>query len=300
MVSFSSEGNTNSNSKVADKCYLISGFAPVATTVAMPLMVLWSLRNSHKAPMVKYNQIVNEVVRQYVGGTIGLVSYFGGGELTRLLFKAIKGTGSSSNNPNKKDSPADKQEADSKQKVDMLLGGNAMNFLGFAIVRPWFTTGLVCKFLKEEGEEATLSKAHMLEISKLPSESERTALMDKKLKEAIQEKLSAGKDGSFLTRKLQHWVDHNFFEKKPHELAKPLLRKSAIVSTVALTAWLSGLGAIFYGINRAFDRSAKKKDEADSKPNNSNVVVNPAPPMILMKPSTRFSSHLRAPSSLSL
>src|SRR6478609_1890212 len=239
MVSFSSEGKKDSDSKVADKCYLISGFAPVATTVAMPLMVLWSLRHSNKAPMVKYNQIVNEVVRQYVGGTIGLVSYFGGGELTRLIFKAVKGINGSGNQSNQNES--DKQQADSKQKVDMLLGGNAMNFLGFAIVRPWFTTGLVCKFLKEEGEEATLSKAHMLEISKLPSEAERVALMDKKLKAAIQEKLSAATDGNFITRKLQNWVDHNFFEKKPHELAKPLLKRAAIVSTLALTGWLTGL-----------------------------------------------------------
>lgn len=252
-----------SNSRLATQLYWLMGLAPIATNIVTPLMVFWQMRTQGKNLMVKYNQQVNEVVRQFVSGTIGLVSYFGGGELTRGMLNVLNGIGIRLGQPIQ--SSNGRSQDDSNQKVAMLLGGIVMSFIGFAVIRPWIGTRLICKFLKEEGVEAVLTKPQLDAIfSKAKTEVERKQLVDKKLAEVAKEQMGGDQKAGFPIRQIQNWVDQNLFTSGKDGKPEPKLGKTAAVATLGLTGWLTALTGVLYGLNQAL--GGPKASELSSLP----------------------------------
>jgi hypothetical protein len=239
-----------SNSRLATQLYWLTGLAPIATNVVTPLMVFWQMRRGDKSPMVKYNQQVNEVGRQFVSGTIGLISYFGGGEVTRGVLKALNGIGINLGQP--MEAQQGQNPDDAPQKVAMLLGGILMSFIGFAVIRPLVGTQLICKFLKKEsGVEAALGRQQLEEImAGEKSKPEMDAMIRKKLAAVAKADSGQAMDG-FPIRQIQRWVDKHLFEPQANGEPKPLLGKAAGVATLALTTWLTGLTGLLYGLNQA-------------------------------------------------
>jgi len=235
-----------SNSRLATQLYWLTGLAPIATNVVTPLMVFWQLRRGNKAPMVKYNQQVNEVGRQFVSGTIGLVSYFGGGEVTRGILKGLNGIGFNVGQPVCQQNGQNPD--DSGQKVAMLLGGILMSFVGFAVIRPWVSTQLICKFLKKEaGVEVALTEPQYQTIkAETHTRPELVGRIEKQLAEMAKADSGKAVDG-FPIQQIQRWVDKNLFTSS----GDPKLAKTAGVATLALTGWLTGLTGILYGLNQA-------------------------------------------------
>lgn len=120
--------------------YWLNGLAPVLTSIVTPLATYWVLRKKpDKTAIQKYNQQVNEVVRQFVSGTVGLVGYFGGGETTKGL---LDGAG--------KLFPDSAKMDEASKQVLMIVGGTLISFLGYAFIRPKISTDLICNLLKQE------------------------------------------------------------------------------------------------------------------------------------------------------
>jgi hypothetical protein len=228
--------------------YWLNGLAQVATNIVTPLVVYWRMRNMPQGPLVKYNQQVNEVVRQFISGTIGLVSYFGGGELTRGLINGSLGL---------KKSNMD----DASKHVAMIVGGVLASFIGFAFVRPYISTNLICKFLKQErGVEASFTEKEVLAILNGAKEggghfvgpemlqdtysmTKATQLLAQKKKALISAEAGA-KSKHWLIGPLQNWVDRHLVPQ-----GKPDLVKLARYSTLALTGYLSALTVLLWGVN---------------------------------------------------
>jgi len=244
--------NFQEKSRLATQLYSVTGLAPIATNIVTPLVTfVTNLYLAKRFPasarplMVRYNMQVQEVGRQLVSGTIGLLSYFGGGELTRGILKLLG---------IHKDGA---KEDTSNQTVRMLLGGIFMNFIGYAIIRPMLGTPLIYKFLKKEsGVEVGLNQQQTYALVADvfdKNEIERQRLIDKKFAELAKYELT-GTSERFPFRQIQHWVDQNLFKN-----GKPLLGKTAAASTVALTIWLTGLTAVVYGLNRLLNGKGAQK-----------------------------------------
>lgn len=242
--------------------YWLNGLAPVVTNVITPLVVFWKMGGSSKLPLVKYNQQVNEVVRQFISGTIGLVSYFGGGELTKGVLNRVF-----DNNGRTLD--------ESSKQVAMIVGGVAMSFIGFAFVRPYVSTELICKFLKQEkGLEQSISDKKAQEILKAacpnPQSLEKGMnLLEGTLKEQAAE-LAGAKSSNAAIRWLQNKVDQHLVPG-----GQPNLKKTALVSTVALSGYLALLTGTLWGVNRAL--SQKTKPEAPDAAIAQRVITMPYP-----------------------
>jgi len=241
-----SDNDARSNSRLATQLYWLTGLAPIATNVVTPLMVALQLRYFQKAPpplIEQYNQQVQELSRQFVSGTIGLVSYFGGGEITREILTALNifgfKVGSSKISGNSVD--------DSQQKVTMLLGGMAMSFIGFAIVRPLLSTPLIYQFKKAEGVKAALTGKELDAIhAQANTKEEIQRLTHEKLAEVVKKEMGGNRQAGFIMRKIHGWVDRNLFEN-----GVPKLGKTVGVTTLALTAWLTALAGVFYALSKA-------------------------------------------------
>lgn len=131
--------------------YWLNGLAPVVTSIVTPLATYWTLRKKPDQTVIqKYNQQINEVVRQFVSGSVGLMGYFGGGETTKGL---LYGAG-------KLFPDAMKLDEASKQ-VLMIVGGTFISFVGYAFVRPKISTELICSLLKQEERGLKRSYAHL-------------------------------------------------------------------------------------------------------------------------------------------
>ncbi len=269
----SSEPSSGLSTHQANQMYWLTGMAPMATNLVTPLMVFWRMRSMPKPLMVKYNQQVNEVGRQFIGGSIGLLSYFGGGELTRGLLKALGWH----------KTPDSKNE--SNQQVGMMLGGTVMNFLGFAIVRPLISTPIICKFLKKEGQQQALTAAQVDQLmqavhgkgNSMVDASQRLSFLETEMRKLDQDATQPQKVDGFPIRNMQRWIDTHLFDTAS-KTAKPLLGKTAAVATVALSIWFAGLSSSLYLLNRALGKS--KSIEANSAP--LPVLQKPLP---LMMPS---------------
>lgn len=226
--------------------YWLNGLAQVATNIVTPLIVYWRMRKMPQGPLVKYNQQINEVVRQFISGTIGLVSYFGGGELTRGLINGSLGARGKG------------EMDDSSKHVAMIVGGVIASFIGFAFVRPYISTNLICKFLKQErGVEAMFTSHDVVDILKSGQELGHTdAYSIRKAMAALEQKktsLVSAEAGAiskhWLIGPLQKWVDHHLVPR-----GKPDLVKLARYSTMALTGYLSALTILLWGVNRLMGR----------------------------------------------
>lgn len=224
--------------------YWLNGLAPVVTNVITPLVVFWKMGSSSKLPLVKYNQQVNEVVRQFISGTIGLVSYFGGGELTKgALNRVFDRNGRTLD--------------ESSKQVAMIVGGVAMSFIGFAFVRPYVSTELICKFLKQEkGLEQSISEKKAKEILKAACPNPQSLqnglnLLEGTLKEQAAE-LAGAKSNNTAIRWLQNKVDQHLLPN-----GQPNLKKTALVSTAALSGYLALLTGALWSVNRALNQKTK-------------------------------------------
>jgi hypothetical protein len=236
------EANRAVSADRTTEMYWLSGLAPVLTNLVTPLFVYYKMRNN-PSEMVKYNQQVNEVGRQFISGTIGLLAYFGGGELTRGALNALGwGTGGGKVN-------------ESDQQMGMMLGGTVMNFLGYAILRPMISTPFICKFLKPEGNDVSLTPEQIFAVMekdrkqkvKIKNLADMRALVDAEIVALAKKAPGAPQAENFLIRPVQKWVDGHLFDK----LGKPLIGKAVGVSTAALAVWLTGVTAILYALNRA-------------------------------------------------
>jgi hypothetical protein len=245
------EANPGFSAKQANQMYWLTGLAPVATNLVTPLMVFWRMRSLDKTLMVKYNQQVNEVGRQFISGTIGLLSYFGGGELTRGALNAMGWI------------KAPNQKRGSEQQVGMMLGGTLMLFFGYAIVRPMISTTFICKFLKEEGQEIALNKAQILAVLEKArnqgvrpdSPAEMSVLVDREIAGLAKKSAGNHQTESFPIRQIQQWVDGHLFDADKN----PLVGKTAAVATVALASWFSVATAVLYWLNQALSAPKSQK-----------------------------------------
>lgn len=224
--------------------YWLNGLAPVATNIVTPLITYWFLRGKpDKTLLQKYNLQVNEVGRQLVSGTIGLLSYFGGGELTRgginLGFDRDQ-----------------KMDAATKQ-IAMTVGGVATSFLGFAILRPMLSADLICKFLKREGGEVLSFsekelRSHLAKMATSPGKFSVDGAMDGIIRQKRADIAIGGKNNHWLFGPIQSWVDKNLVPD-----GVPKLGKTAAYATGVLTAYLGSLTLMLWGINRLLGPAAR-------------------------------------------
>lgn len=244
--------------------YWLNGFAPVFTNVVTPLIVFWKMGKAPKLPIVKYNQQVNEVVRQFISGTIGLVSYFGGGELTKGAINRVFDAN-------------DQKMDESTKQVAMIVGGVAMSFIGFAFVRPYISTDLICRFLKQEkGLEHAIPAEKVQGLLKKycsPSnlESAKKEVGAIVQKESVVEQAGVKSDNS-LIRWAQGKIDRHLVPN-----GKPNLKKTALVSTVALSGYLTLLAGALWGVNRMLGRKIAPKTQGVDKPFTGNRPLYPSP-----------------------
>jgi hypothetical protein len=234
-----------SSSQVANCNYWLNGLAPVATNIVTPLITYLVMRSKiDKTLLQKYNQQVNEVGRQLVSGTIGLLSYFGGAEITRYLLKLVLG------------SDTDQKVDKASRQIAMSVGGVITSFLGFAILRPLLSTDLICKFLKQEGaEEITFNLKEMrLQLEKSAKALKHQSVEDR-MAEIIREKrvsMSVEKKGNhWFFGPIQNWVDRHLVPN-----GVPKLGKTAAYATLTLSVYLGTLTAALWSINRLLGKTA--------------------------------------------
>ncbi|WP_373533011.1 hypothetical protein [Vampirovibrio sp.] len=259
--------------------YWLNGLAPVATNIVTPFVVFLTMmlgKNKTKPVFTKYNQQVNEVVRQFVSGTIGLISYFGGGELTKSALNRVF------DEHNQPMSEASKQ-------VAMIVGGVAMSFIGFAFVRPYISTDLICKFLKQEKgleQEVAQDKVRQILTAACPNpinlQKGLTLLDDILKKQAAKE--AGAKSEHTVIRWLQAKIDQHLLPK-----GQPDLKKTAIASTAALSAYLALLTAGLWGVNRALGKTPAPPSAGFSLKNGVALTPNGLPNNL----SRPFSSPLQ-------
>jgi hypothetical protein len=128
--------------------YWFNGLFPILTSIITPLTVYRKvLRKPNISDVQRYNDLLQEVSRQFVSGTIGLISYFGGGVLTRGLMETIwKRSGSSGSESTPEDN-----------HLKMLIGGQVLSFIGYSFVRPWLATDILYMLRKRATPEGKVA-----------------------------------------------------------------------------------------------------------------------------------------------
>jgi len=89
---------------------------------------------------------MNEVARQIISGSIGLITYFGGGRLTENLIQMVS---------HKRHRALNNTDRDTL----MVMGGTTLSFIGYGFIRPMFSTTVLLHWLKsrEHGAKQSLS-----------------------------------------------------------------------------------------------------------------------------------------------
>jgi|GEM_PF-1608113 len=247
MSSPESYYSTSLSPKQANFIYWLNGLAPVLTNVVTPLVVFYKMSRTNVSDVVKYNQQVNEVGRQFVSGTIGLLSYFGGGELTRGLLNMVFGR--------TQGMPGTGQTRgmdEATRQIAMTVGGVLMSFVGFAFIRPLISTSLICKFLKAEGVQVSLKKEEAEAIIDGAKDSISNIFHADKAKFLLEEKikhLTAKELGTPSNGRLMNYIQRKVDEHLVPD-GKPDLKKTAIYSTALLSGYLSVLTGLLWGMNR--------------------------------------------------
>lgn len=240
-----SPSNTQLSTSQARFVYWLNGLAPVATNIVTPFVVFLTMtigKNKAQPVLTKYNQQVNEAVRQFVSGTIGLLSYFGGGELTKGALNRVF-------------DEHDQRMSESSRQVAMIVGGVTMSFLGFAFVRPYISTDLICKFLKQEkGLEHEVAQDKIRQILKEACPTPQSLqkglnLLDDTLKQQATQQAGAKSDNR-LIRWLQGKIDQYLLPE-----GQPDLKKTAIASTVALSSYLALLTGALWVVNQKLGKN---------------------------------------------
>lgn len=250
----SEKDNANLSPAQASFVYWFNGLFPIVTNVVTTLMVYRTAQKKAISDLSRYNQQVNEVSRQFVSGTIGLISYFGGGEMTRAVLDHMTGK---KNNNNKM--------TNGQKQVAMIVGAGLGSFFGFAVLRPWFSTTLVSQFQKESliGELSLKKKEIFNALNRAVKKGTDTLRLTEAQKEIDASlKLQAVTDaakakGKYSVNKFgrycQEWVDNNLFVND-----HPQLKKAAVYASIGLTGYLSVLTGLMWGLHHLVSLSEKK------------------------------------------
>jgi hypothetical protein len=130
--------------------YWFNGLFPILTSIVTPLTVYRKvLKKPNASDIQRYNDLLQEVSRQLVSGTIGLVSYFSGGALTRQLLNLF---------PEKQNG----QHHNDDQHVKMIVGGSVLSFIGYSFLRPSIATDILYLLRKNETPEGKAVPAKSL------------------------------------------------------------------------------------------------------------------------------------------
>ncbi len=241
--------NVSLSPSQASFVYWLNGLAPILTSIMTPLSAYWTLRTKPATVIQKYNQQVNEVVRQFVSGTVGLVGYFGGGESTKALLSGL------SHFQDKKDGPG---LSEASKQVLMIVGGTVISFIGYAFIRPKISTELICKLLKQEDGLHVRPSAESLNVVTRKQETQ-AAIGPKvvswmrlqwpqslsKRTQRVQQRIDTAFSNGM--KQVQQWVDRTLVPN-----GKPDLSKTAWVSAGLLTGYLGGGAAIIALLKKLF------------------------------------------------
>lgn len=211
----------------AEFIYWFNGIMPVLTNVVTPIVTFWSCRRNSISSSAKYNQVITEIARQFVSGTLGLFAYFGGGEMARNVMNWAKPQETKGQSPS------------APRELSMIIGAGLMGFVAYSFVRPFVATKLVSEYL----------------IQKSPQEL-------KALKHKILESSGSRLAPSLLSMKLKlgmnSLMDKHFAANSEH----PLIGKAAWVSTGLLGFYLCTLIA---GI-KLLDKISGQKAVTQNRP----------------------------------
>ena len=136
--------------------YWFSGLAPIATNVVTPIMVYARVRKQPLTVMRRQEMVMQEMARQVVSGTIGILTYFGGGHFTKSLIELVSGKKNDRIN-------------ESTKQVAMLVGGTALSFIGYGFIRPLFSTDILLHWLGHRGDgvKSTFSVSSLSRVGKV-------------------------------------------------------------------------------------------------------------------------------------
>lgn len=109
--------------------YLFNGLAPIATSVATPIVTYLQLRRKPLSESQRKLLLIQEVARQMVSCSIGLISYFGGAMLTGRLVKNA-----------------------ARKSLAQIVGGTLISFLGYGFVRPMISTELLVRWMQQHAD----------------------------------------------------------------------------------------------------------------------------------------------------
>lgn len=109
--------------------FLFNGLAPVATSIATPMVTYAQLRRKQLPPQERKLLLIQEIARQVVSCTIGLVSYFGGAFLTGRLMRRS-----------------------ASKSLGQIIGGTVISFLGYGFVRPLISTELLVRWMQKQAK----------------------------------------------------------------------------------------------------------------------------------------------------
>jgi hypothetical protein len=148
-----SSSNTQLSPSHARFVYWFSGLAPIATNIVTPLMVYARVRQQPITVVRRQEMVMQEVARQVVSGTIGILTYFGGGHFTKSMIELLTGKKNERIN-------------ESTKQVAMLVGGTALSFIGYGFIRPLFSTDILLNWFGQKNG-GTISKSALTQVGKL-------------------------------------------------------------------------------------------------------------------------------------
>jgi hypothetical protein len=133
--------------------YWFNGLFPITSCILTPLTTYRKTLTESISDVQRYNKLLHEVSRQFVSGSIGLVCYFVGGELTRKVLDATLWKG--------------KDPSESDKHVGMIVGGAMLSFIGYTFIRPWLAMDILHTLEKKETPDGKIMDIPLANASRL-------------------------------------------------------------------------------------------------------------------------------------
>jgi len=212
--------------------YWATGLASIVSNIVIPLVVYLSLRKSSKTPIEKYNLLLNEIGRQFISGSMGLLSFFGGGALVRAGINFYNKQKSSQNQTN-----------DGDKHLYMLLGAIVTKFISSALLKPLLSTRLILQFLEKEKTPISLPVNQIQKLLKdsltIQEASNKLSALSRQIPKPVEanDKFSQG----LLKLMRKHFFDAS---------NQPKIGKFTAIAVTAKAAWLSLLALAIYGVTK--------------------------------------------------
>jgi hypothetical protein len=215
--------------------YWATGLASIASNIVIPLVVYFSLRRSSKTPIEQYNLLVNEIGRQFISGSVGLLSFFGGGILIRSVINFYDKQKSSQNKMDEGD-----------KHLYMLVGAIAAKFISSALIKPLLSTQLILQFLEREKKPLSLPLAQVTALLKnsqsIQEASQKLTDLAQTVSHSEKPELQKGKFSQVLHNAMRkHFFDAN---------NQPKLGKFTAIAVTTKGAWLSLLALSIYALTK--------------------------------------------------